>query len=984
MTHFENHLYNYTSKIESIDLGELTPGEPVLKIKKINPIMDVEKSTTNVSQTCRKELNCKFKELQLLLSARLRLFGRRSPPLRDTTPKKGTEATERRTYIPSLEEGYLRQERMWFIQDLCKILAVDEKKVNKDFFDRPFLYPYEIQTSQDRNSKVKNFAFPSLNSKFPEYDQDMFYRYSQRVIDNTRGVAFSIFDSAYAIYGDCLDLSYFNRFILTWILIFMQGRFSKIYKLQTTLLFCKATNQKELPEYTEMDIYPLTKPGFLAGGKLFRYFRNKMSPADNRAVPFFYSLMQGKRCTQSLSWKDELASLIKHKKNMQGAAFKGKEKCVREKIVPLNIPYQPFEVVLQPEDSIYSLCSNELSQTFFKKYEKVPTYMGTSGEVTDAACAKVDWIVKNKIHYRPLKWRAPSINSTFTHSRADCGAQGWFADYLKTKLVFVGFVEEGWKPVPVYGSQAFVDGIDEWYDYLKVSYCHSSYLEPTNAQIHTVLEPLKARIITSGDAPLYHFARMIQKIVHGQLRHDKYMALMGRRHEAQYFSEEFSGNTLPKDWFFVAGDYDAATDGMNPRMSLQFADSVSDALRLTDEERRWYKSTMCGHIINYPNWAKEAATEQGENLDEVIQVWGQLMGSPSSFPALCTINIAGFWVAAETYEGKSLKYSELEKYCVKVNGDDIVFISDDRLYQIWKDTMTELGLTPSIGKNFQADNWMMINSTCYWIDFEERKENGDRVISGIRDMDHIDPGLVAGRSKVQGDTRHEELKGLAADANLFATAAKLRQAVSCRSAEVTERMTESFLYHNGKALKSTTRSWTLPDVFGGLGLPGDCNNSTRMQKLVALKLLGENSITMETGKDEAEINKIFSKITLGKPDVVRGNAVPAYQLPSKLRNDYSSGKTGYKIPDFSHLEISNAREVSEGTIFERTLRKTEKSVRGIDLSFLDYLDFNSLKEFKFEGEESLKLIRPSFPVHLKFGRRKGESGTLQVSGVSEE
>jgi hypothetical protein len=277
--------------------------------------------------------------------------------------------------------------------------------------------------------------------------------------------------------------------------------------------------------------------------------------------------------------------------------------------------------------------------------------------------------------------------------------------------VLVGYLEEGWKPIPIYANRSLVDYLDEYAEYLKqqdLDWQSETFIQ-TDAQIHTVLEPLKARIITSGDAATYHWARMVQRKVHGTLRKDRYMQLMGVPHSAEYFTEKYKGKVLKKGWFWVAGDYDAATDGMNPKISLAFCAKIGDWLAFTKNEIKRYQSTMCGHKIHYPEWT---------GLEEVVQIWGQLMGSPSSFPALCVANLVGFWVALEEFLGREVTYEEMEEYCVQINGDDIAFMSNQELYDIWKKIMTDIGLTPSIGKNFQSDKWMMINSTCYWVEYE--------------------------------------------------------------------------------------------------------------------------------------------------------------------------------------------------------------------------------------------------------------------------
>jgi len=942
----------------------------------------------------RKELTGIFRQLRQLLIDRQNVYGRCTIAGSESdSPKREDVLTEQGP--ASLEVGI--QARKEFIRSLCTLTNCRYEKINKDFHTRPLLKPYDLQTSKEM-TRSKNADFAST----------LMDRWANRCVDNIRGITFGIFDCIFVIYGKVMEPMFFSRFIVEWTLIYLQGRFAKLWKLQTTLLFCIATNQNEKPIHTEEDIFPFV-PGYLSGGSFYKFMRKCMRPGSRKLVPFFYSIMQTKRNTVSLSWVDELKSLEKHRKNMEGAAFGG------------TVPEVFYDVVDADTWEVES---------------KLCHPIGALNATTLAANLKIDLIVDEAFKHKPrdkkisLRYRPPSINSSFSHSRAKCGTQGWFSDFFwDLTPVFAGYLEEGWKPIPIYVPACLLYDLPEYELHLRQLNLDSigSDFVQTDAMIHTVLEPLKARIITSGSAPLYHEGRMAQKIIHRAFRRVRYLELMGKPHTAEFFEERFRGRVLKKDWFWVAGDYDAATDGMNPGCSLHFCEAVGRRIGMSEEEILRYKSTMCGHRIHYPVWT---------SLSEMIQRWAQVMGSPGSFPSLCATNLAGFWVSVEIYKGYKVKFSELTEFCVEINGDDIVFMADERLYSIWKQVMTELGLTPSIGKNFKADDWMMVNSTCYWVDYQKPLgmadwlegdprwddvtdemmdaefaltrlvEVGDRVVSGIRNMDHIDPGLIAGISKVQSDTRLEDMSELDRDAQLFAMCDKIRKACEGKSEEIVERMVECFHYHCGDRLRESKRSWTLPTTLGGLGLHGDCNKSTKLQKLVALKVAGvsifpnfdklvpmersigfENSLFVQHGDGRGpdgviddypywpdsvvehkvpnwERSKILSYLKLDRPQTECGDAKPAYELPNHLRNDRTRDYLGYTVPDFSHLELSKNRKLTEGAEFDRCLDKAARSVDGISLDFLDKLDFNLLKDFHFENNESLVKIRPSFKYRL--------------------
>jgi hypothetical protein len=909
-------------------------------------------------RVARSNLNVLFEQLHAWLTGRRNVYGRITAVVTESNSPEGDSPGSPSS--PTLVGDELRRVQRGFIEDLCNCIGLPVRKLNSDFLTRPLLNFYDLQTSK---TKFKRDHGKYTDEEFEEI-------VIERAINNIRNLTFSIFNCIYTIYDKLMDVSFFHRFIVEWFLIFLQGRFAKMWKLQTTILFCIATDQREPPEYSLDDIYPL-RPGYLSGGKFYKFMRKCMR--TSKCVPFFYSIMQTKRNTESLSWVKEYEALVKHRKNMQGAAFLGTKK---QTIPGIKVDSEQWTL----EDVEFPI-------------------MGATNDNVERAIGKIDSVISRnfgkKDHKYRFRYRPPAINSTFSHSRRACGAQGWFSQNLwDLRKVFVGYLEEGWKPVPIYAPRSIVMDICDFADYLHEQdrAWINEDLITTDATVHTVLEPLKARIITSGDAPTYHWARMVQRKVHGTLRKDKYMQLMGKPHTSEYFREKFVGKLVREGWNWVDGDYDAATDGMNPRGSLEFCKSIGEKLRMTKLEIKRYQSTMCGHQIHYPAWT---------SLEPVRQIWGQLMGSPSSFPALCVMNLVGFWVALEIYLDREVEYDEIEEYCTQINGDDIAFLSNDELYKIWKDVMTDLGLTPSIGKNFRAENWFMINSTCYWVEYwtmetlqaamhaettdEETFEillkywgrlrteliefgRTSRIVKDITDMQHIDPGLIAGISKVQSDTRLEEMDELDKDAQLFAMCAKLRKSIEHKDDDLKERMTDCFHYHCGKALSASKRSWTLPVTLGGLGLPGDCNKSTKLQKLVALKIAGTGLFPeiVKLVKDERDLERIQSYIKLDAPQTEKGNAVPAYLLPSRLRNDQTKDYKGFPVPDFSHLELSNQREMTEGAIFERCLRKASKSVEAINLDFLEKLDFNRLKDFKFVNEESRVSIRPSFRYRVKW------------------
>lgn len=89
------------------------------------------------------------------------------------------------------------------------------------------------------------------------------------------------------------------------------------------------------------------------------------------------------------------------------------------------------------------------------------------------------------------------------------------------------------------------------------------------------------------------------------------------------------------------------------------------------------------------------------------QTRGQLMGSPTSFPILCIMNLALTRHALELSAHRQLELAELP---ILVNGDDLLFRAHPWEYRIWEQVTRLGGLRPSLGKNYISSKYFTINS----------------------------------------------------------------------------------------------------------------------------------------------------------------------------------------------------------------------------------------------------------------------------------
>jgi len=93
------------------------------------------------------------------------------------------------------------------------------------------------------------------------------------------------------------------------------------------------------------------------------------------------------------------------------------------------------------------------------------------------------------------------------------------------------------------------------------------------------------------------------------------------------------------------------------------------------------------------------------------------MGSPLSFPVLCLANLIGYWISLEHYAyerskrtGEKTRTFQFEDLAALVNGDDILNLTNDAHFQIWKRVMADFGLDLSPGKSLRHSFMLTINS----------------------------------------------------------------------------------------------------------------------------------------------------------------------------------------------------------------------------------------------------------------------------------
>jgi hypothetical protein len=223
-----------------------------------------------------------------------------------------------------------------------------------------------------------------------------------------------------------------------------------------------------------------------------------------------------------------------------------------------------------------------------------------------------------------------------------------------------------------------------------------------------VVEPLKVRTITAGPADAYWQSLQWQKNVHRILRRHPIFRLIGEPC-SESIVEEVMRKRLDLGGglnLMVSGDYRDATNNIDPYLSELCVALICKCFGMSNDQVLFYKSCLLNHNIVY-------SKKGGHVLLEGKQTWGQLMGSPISFPILCLINAACIMVAFRhewRMRGLTINYYDLP---LLINGDDCLFAATPEMVDIWQSFTKTAGLELSVGKTYYSPDFAIINSELY-------------------------------------------------------------------------------------------------------------------------------------------------------------------------------------------------------------------------------------------------------------------------------
>jgi len=224
--------------------------------------------------------------------------------------------------------------------------------------------------------------------------------------------------------------------------------------------------------------------------------------------------------------------------------------------------------------------------------------------------------------------------------------------------------------------------------------------EVLKATIQVVLEPLKTRVISKGQAVPYYLSKPLQARLHGILRMFPEFRLIGAPLQATDLMDlednRVVGGMGRYEWFSI--DYSAATDGLSARLSAAIMERLLRAQR-SDLREVWMK-VLAPHWCKYP---------PGFPVKPVQQQNGQLMGSILSFPILCIANL-GLYLYSIRDDPRPLAAK-----CkgVLVNGDDMLYVARRSRWATHVRNGEQVGLRMSPGKAYHDPVYANANSACY-------------------------------------------------------------------------------------------------------------------------------------------------------------------------------------------------------------------------------------------------------------------------------
>jgi len=310
-------------------------------------------------------------------------------------------------------------------------------------------------------------------------------------------------------------------------------------------------------------------------------------------------------------------------------------------------------------------------------------------------------------------------------------------------------------------------------------------------------ESLKIRVISKGPPLKYWLLKPIQKFLSKLLGTHPCFKLTRQTITASFLSEFFGGEVCdcPESGcscLFHSLDYEGATDNLNPDCSAEAVSALNKELNMPEDLGKDFLDALIHHTI-----------------DGRPQLWGQLMGSPVSFPILCLVNLAMIRFSYELSVGKKVSILNCPAL---VNGDDGLVRAPSSFLGIWKQIAALAGLKPSLGKVYSHPLYANMNSTSYLWDPDTQS---------FSHIPFVNMGLALGyqRSSADHDISDVFDVDVSVDERVCSVGARHRELIRSCPAHDRLRVHLLFLKKNRDLLNLLGNiPWYVPEEYGGVGL----------------------------------------------------------------------------------------------------------------------------------------------------------------------
>jgi len=404
---------------------------------------------------------------------------------------------------------------------------------------------------------------------------------------------------------------------------------------------------------------------------------------------------------------------------------------------------------------------------------------------------------------------------------------GWTSD--DKPIVNINYIEKINSVVPGFCTVDYTN-LEEAYLRLFEKVFELTLKESADVDPVALQESLKVRVITKCPPLLMFIMKPLQKYMHSRMKKLKVFKLLGEEVSLKLIQDTFGSWAGCK---FQSGDYQDATNCLESFFSNVAANAVADVLKFSPGYRKLYIRSLTGFSMSEANRFGDMFP-----YGRMFQENGQLMGSVSSFPILCIVNLAVCSIALERGFGTTYTINQLP---LLINGDDCAFPANYNVNEIWKRTGIIAGLSPSLGKCYHTKDFIQINSRRFLVHdtyFAYIQVSVEPVIAEYYELNfsrvlYINLGLFEGVSR-SGSCSDEDLNPILKVQSL---SARQHDLMKNSPIELREMLRAEFESYNRSLIEQSGLPKYVSNRFGGLGLVGEPN----AQEKVKIKLMTDNN-----------------------------------------------------------------------------------------------------------------------------------------------